>query len=93
MYLRSILLGGAVALHASAMLVVPDMGPEIDDEDAFTSMHPVVLQNAHHSLLDVRCNDCPFREVSENGDVSWTAGQSSSLVRHISMHRYAADHF
>lgn len=82
MYLRSILLAGAVALRASAFLVVPEMEPQLEQvEDGFMKVHPALLQDAQHSLLDVPCAECPFRQVDANGAVSWSDGQASSLVR------------
>lgn len=81
MFVRSILLGGAAALGASAMLVIPEMAPQVEAvEDGFLNVHPMLLQDIRHAVVDVPCRECPFREVDQEGAVSWTEGKSSSLV-------------
>lgn len=81
MFVRSILLGGAAALGASAMLVVPEMDPQVEAvEDGFMNVHPMLLEDIRHAVVDVPCKECPFREVDQVGAVSWTEGKSSSLV-------------
>lgn len=81
MFVRSILLGGAAALGASAMLVIPEMEPQVEAvEDGFMNVHPMLLEDIRHAVVDVPCRECPFREVDQEGAVSWTEGKSSSLV-------------
>lgn len=80
MFVRSVLLGGAAALSASAMLVVPEMEPKVDIiEDGFVNVHPMLLEDVHHAIVDLPCSECPLRETNDEGIVSWTEGKPSSL--------------
>lgn len=84
MFVRSLLLGGAAALGASAMLVVPEMEPKMEAvDDGFINVHPMLLEDIRHAVVDLPCNECPFRRIDEDGTVSWTDGQPSSLVCQI----------
>jgi hypothetical protein len=84
MYVRSILLGGAAALGASAMLVVPEMEPQVEAvEDGFMNIQPMLLQDIRHAVVDLPCTECPIRQVDEEGAVSWVDGKPSSLVRQL----------
>ena len=84
MFVRSILLGGAVALGASAMLVVPEMEPQVEAvEDGFMNIHPMLLEDTRHAIVDLPCTECPVRQVDEEGAVSWADGKPSSLVRQL----------
>ncbi|KGO77987.1 hypothetical protein PITC_025150 [Penicillium italicum] len=86
MFVRSVLLGGAAALGASAMLVVPEMEPKVDIiEDGFVNVHPVLLENVHHAIVDLPCSECPLRETNDEGVVSWTTGKPSSLTLELSI--------
>ncbi|KAF3395996.1 hypothetical protein F1880_006747 [Penicillium rolfsii] len=86
MFVRSILVGGVAALGASAMLVVPEMEPQVEAvEDGFVNIHPMLLEDIRHAVVDVSCQECPFREVDEQGTVSWTEGKSSSLILDFSI--------
>jgi hypothetical protein len=81
MNLRSFLLGGAVALGANAFLVVPKIdGDIIAPQGDFTGLHPLEAFTAQQQQVELICKECPFREVNENGDVSWTDGFLTSLV-------------
>lgn len=82
MFVRSILLGGCAALGASAMLVVPEMEPQVEAvESGFLNVHPMLLEDIRHAVVDIPCKECPFRKVDREGAVSWTEGKPSSLVR------------
>ena len=82
MFVRSVLLGGTAALSASAMLVVPEMEPKVDIiEDGFVNVHPMLLEDVHHAIVDLPCTECPLRETNGEGVVSWAEGKPSSLVR------------
>lgn len=84
MFVRSLLMGGVAALGASAMLVVPGMEPKMEAvEDGFINVHPMLLQDIHHAVVDLPCNECPFRQIDEDGAVGWVNGEPSSLVRRI----------
>ncbi|KAJ5145769.1 uncharacterized protein N7515_000333 [Penicillium bovifimosum] len=86
MFMRSALLGGVAALGASAMLVIPEMEPNVDMvEDGFVNVHPVIMEEAHHAVIELPCTDCPFRETNEGGVVSWMDGKPSSLTLHFSV--------
>ncbi|CEJ60099.1 hypothetical protein PMG11_08685 [Penicillium brasilianum] len=86
MFVRSILLGGAAAMGASAMLVIPEMEPQVEAvEDGFMNVHPMLLEDIRHAVVDVPCRECPFREVDQEGAVSWTEGKSSSLMLDFSI--------
>lgn len=90
MFVRSILLG-AVAVGASAMLVLPDPesleSPEsisvepIGVDDGFPEIANLFEENLHFTV-ELPCTQCPFREVNEEGAVSWKDNKPSSLVSH-----------
>ncbi|KAJ5775466.1 uncharacterized protein N7511_000477 [Penicillium nucicola] len=80
MFVRSVLLG-AVALGASAVLVVPEM-ESVDD--GFVNIHPMLLEDVHHVAVDLPCTECPFRETKE-GSVSWTDDKPSHLMLDFSV--------
>jgi hypothetical protein len=79
MLARSILLGGAAAMGASAMLVVPEMEAV---EDGFLNISPKLIEDTRQLSVELPCTECPFRQVDEEGAVSWVDGKSSSLVCH-----------
>lgn len=81
MFLRSLLLGATAALRVNALLVVPEAEPVAVSELAGLAS-PVEAQLAQQQLVDLPCTECPFREVNEDGDVSWTDGFKTSLVRY-----------
>lgn len=84
MLVRSILLGGAAALGASAMLVVPEMEPKMESvEDGFMNIHPLLLEDTRRAIIDLPCTECPFHDVDDDGVVSWTDGKPSTLVCQI----------
>lgn len=83
MLVRNLLLGGAAALGASAMLVIPEMEPKMEAvEDGFVNINPMLIEDTHHSVVDLPCNDCPFRQFDKEGAYTWTEGKPSSLVSH-----------
>lgn len=84
MFLRSLLLGAttAFALRANALLVVPGSEPAASS-DAISGLGPVEALAAQQQLIELPCTECPFREVGEGGDVSWTDGFKTSLVRSL----------
>lgn len=92
MFLRSVLVGAA-AVGASAMLVLPDLesveSPEsisvesIAVVDDFPEI-PIFFEENTHSMVELPCAQCPFREVNEGGVVSWTDNKPSSLVSYES---------
>ena len=80
MFLRSFLLGAtALALRANALLVVPET-EAIAPQDGLLALSPVEAQTAQQQLIDLACTECPFREVDEDGEASWTDGFKTSLV-------------
>ncbi|KAJ5177087.1 uncharacterized protein N7482_002964 [Penicillium canariense] len=86
MFVRSILLGGAAALGASAMLVVPEMEPQVEAvEDGFLNVHPMLLEDIRNVVVALPCKECPFREDNEEGAVSWTEGKPSTLMLDFSI--------
>lgn len=80
MFLRSLLLGATAALRVNALLVVPE-GEPVTSSEVMAGLAPVEAQLAQQQLIDLPCTECPFREVGEDGDVSWTDGSKTSLVR------------
>jgi hypothetical protein len=86
MFVRSVLLGGVAAIGASAMLVVPEMEPKVDMiEDGFVNVHPLLMPDVHHAVVDLPCSECPLRETNDEGVVSWTEGKPSSLTLDFSI--------
>lgn len=83
MFLRSVLLGAttAFALRANALLVVPESEPS--SSGGIAELGPVEAQDTQQQLIDLPCTECPFPEVGEDGDISWTDGFKTSLVRLI----------
>jgi hypothetical protein len=82
MLARSILLGGAAAMGASAMLVVPEMEAV---EDGFLNISPKLIEDTRQLSVELPCTECPFRQVDEEGAVSWVDGKSSSLMLDFSI--------
>ncbi|GMF70874.1 unnamed protein product [Aspergillus oryzae] len=81
MQLRSFLLGSAAVLGANAFLVVPEVEVEaIASEPEFAGLHPLESHSSQQQNVDLLCTECPFREVTENGKVSWTDGFQTALV-------------
>ncbi|KAJ5495090.1 hypothetical protein N7539_000206 [Penicillium diatomitis] len=77
------LLGGAAVLPASSMLIPPEMEHQMEPvQDGFMNVHPVILADAHHAMVSVPCQDCPFREVDHEGVATWVEGKSPSLPSH-----------
>ncbi|KAJ5737571.1 uncharacterized protein N7483_002696 [Penicillium malachiteum] len=72
MFVRSVLLGGTAALGASAMLVVPEADTPVDKVET-------IEDGIFSYLVMMECNECPIREVNEEGVVSWTDGKPSTL--------------
>lgn len=84
MFVRSLLLTGAAALGAGAMLVVPEFEPKMEAaEDGFINVHPMLLEDTRHAVVDLPCRECPFRQIDEDGSIKWTDGKPSSLVSQI----------
>lgn len=79
MFLRSVLGVTTLALRANALLVVPET-EALPSQDAISVLKPVETQSAQQQLIDLACTECPFREVGEDGEVSWTDGFKTSLV-------------
>ncbi|KAJ5702520.1 hypothetical protein N7488_010068 [Penicillium malachiteum] len=87
MFVRSVLLGGAAALGASAMLVVPEADIPVDkvetiDDGIVNILEPIALEPVSPEfsyLVMMDCKECPIREVNEEGVVSWTDGKPSIL--------------
>ncbi|KAJ5833590.1 hypothetical protein N7474_001901 [Penicillium riverlandense] len=87
MFLRSVLLGAtALSASVSAMLVIPEMESQVEPvEDGFMNVHPMLIQETQHALIDLPCTECPFRQMADNGELSWTDGHSSSLILDFSI--------
>ncbi|KAF7716449.1 Uncharacterized protein PECH_003855 [Penicillium ucsense] len=80
------LLGGAAVLPASSMLIPPEMEHQMEPvQDGFMNVHPVILADAHHAMVSVPCQDCPFREVDHEGVATWVEGKSPSLMLDFSI--------
>lgn len=82
MFARSILLGGAVAVGASAMLVIPETIPQVDQVEGIEDDFVNILQPAYPDVsyaVMLNCDTCPFREVNEEGVVSWSDNKPSTL--------------
>ncbi|PYH41766.1 uncharacterized protein BP01DRAFT_418502 [Aspergillus saccharolyticus JOP 1030-1] len=81
MQLRSCLVGGTLALGARALLVIPEVeGESLAPEADFPPFHPLEAYAPQQSQVELACTECPFREVSEDGKVSWTDGHKTSLT-------------
>lgn len=81
MFLRSLLLAGAVALRTTAVLVVPELeGDAAAKWDEFMGILPLSSHTPYSQQVDLLCTECPFREAGENGEVSWVDGTQTSLV-------------
>lgn len=81
MFLRSLLLAGAVALRANAVLVVPELdGDAATRLDEFMGILPLSSHTPYSQQVDLLCTECPFRETTEDGKVTWIDGTQTSLV-------------
>ena len=72
----------SVALCANAFLVVPDV-EEIDavaPEANPTPLDVVQVLDTKQQQITLRCTECPFQEVQEDGTVSWSNGFETTLV-------------
>ncbi|KAF5863066.1 hypothetical protein ETB97_010634 [Aspergillus alliaceus] len=85
MYLRSLLLGSVAALGVNAFLVVPEVEEAMTSEPVFPGLHPAEAHVSLQQNIDLFCTECPFREVSENGKVSWTDGFQTALSLNFSI--------
>ncbi|EAW12645.1 uncharacterized protein ACLA_010710 [Aspergillus clavatus NRRL 1] len=86
MNLRSLLLGSAIALGANALLVVPESeGVTVTPQGELISILPLEASAAQQQLVELTCKECPFREVREDGEVSWTDGFETSLALNFAM--------
>lgn len=91
MYLAIILLGGALALRASARQPGSyiDMHPELElpseEELEFMWSHP-----SQHSFRDLPCPDCPTVELDQNRTLYWGDDGPSYLVN--TLHRCTDGH-
>ncbi|KAJ5573559.1 uncharacterized protein N7459_007986 [Penicillium hispanicum] len=86
MFLRSILLGGTAALGASAVLVVPEMEPQVEEtEDGLMSIRPFMLEDTTRAAVGVPCTECPFRTVHQEGAVTWNTDKPSTLMLDFSI--------
>ncbi|RJE26897.1 hypothetical protein PHISCL_00809 [Aspergillus sclerotialis] len=86
MFLRSLLVAGAVALRANALLVVPGLGGEtVSPQDEIMGILPLSSQTPYYQQVDLFCTECPFRESGEDGEVSWTDGAQTSLSLNFSI--------
>ncbi|GLA47511.1 hypothetical protein AnigIFM63604_001943 [Aspergillus niger] len=80
MHLRSCLVGSVLALGANAFLVIPEVEEAIAPEGDFPPLHPLEVYAPKKEQVELACTECPFREVSEDGKVSWTDGFQTSLL-------------
>ncbi|RAL08004.1 uncharacterized protein BO97DRAFT_377506 [Aspergillus homomorphus CBS 101889] len=81
MQLRSYFVGAALALGAKALLVIPEIqGESIAPDIDLPPFHPLEVYAPQQSQVELACTECPFREVSEDGAVSWTDGHKTSLT-------------
>lgn len=81
MLCHSFLLIGAIALRASAVLVVPGFdGESAPSHDQLMGILPLSSHTPYYQQVDLLCTECPFRESGEDGKVSWTDGSQTSLV-------------
>ena len=85
MLFRSLILAGAAVSTASALLVVPDtsgtdIAPEpIGSVDATAAT--LASLDSKQQQATLQCSECPFPEVDESGEVHWTDGFETSIVR------------
>ncbi|KAF7596782.1 hypothetical protein BBP40_012381 [Aspergillus hancockii] len=83
MNLRSFLLGSVAVLGANAFLVVPEA--EVEAIASNPGLSPFDAQVSRQQNIDLLCTECPFREVTENGKVSWTDGFQTALSLNFSI--------
>lgn len=76
MLIRSFVLAGA-ALCANAFLVIP----EVEGNTVAPEVDPIQILDTKQQQITLRCTECPFREVEQDGKVSWTDGFETTLVR------------
>ncbi|TQB70755.1 hypothetical protein MPDQ_008102 [Monascus purpureus] len=74
MLIRSFVLAGA-ALCANAFLVIP----EVEGNTVAPEVDPIQILDTKQQQITLRCTECPFREVEQDGEVSWTDGFETTL--------------
>ena len=80
MMLASLFVASALTLPASAFLVVPEI-----DTDAVVpgGFHHFDAHDAHTQSINLKCAECPFAEVKDDGELSWSDSTPTYLVRLI----------
>jgi hypothetical protein len=82
MLFRPFLAASVLSLSVSAFLVVPSIPKPIEEavvaeEPEFHTLDRIGTQK---SDLELICSECPFAEMSENGQVNWVEGVETLLV-------------
>lgn len=82
MHARSLLAASALSLNAAAFLVVPEVLPPLDSENAPIPhiSHAVDTQQARTEQIQLACDECPFPTADRDGLVGWSSDTKSSLV-------------
>jgi hypothetical protein len=77
MIIASLLTAGVLSLRAAAFLVVPET-------DVAAAPFPKTVHHHDNNRLEnvsLKCTECPFPERDADGNVNWTDGFDTALVR------------
>lgn len=77
MVLSSLFVASALTLRAAAFLVVPEI-----DHDAIVpgGIHHFDAHDTHSQVVNLKCAECPFSEIKDDGALSWSDSTPTYLV-------------
>lgn len=80
MLFRSLVATSALALSASAFMVIPEVHhPHDQDHRNLPASNAIELEDSRSQTIQLTCDECPFPETDSEGVVSWNEATKSSL--------------
>lgn len=77
MIFSSLVAVSALTLRAAAFLVVP----EIDHDSVVPGgIHHFDVHNPNSQVVNLKCAECPFADVGDDGTLSWSDSTPTYLV-------------
>ncbi|PLN79792.1 hypothetical protein BDW42DRAFT_122146 [Aspergillus taichungensis] len=87
MNLRSLLLGGTLALATNALLIVPEMMDDPAAAPGISALETLEAHAAQQQQVELHCTECPFRE-EDSSAVYWvTDGSETTLSLNFSVEK------
>ncbi|KAK2766120.1 hypothetical protein FQN54_007635 [Arachnomyces sp. PD_36] len=84
MVLSSLFVASALTLRAAAFLVVPELN---HDATVPGGIHHFDLHDAHTQVVNLKCAECPFAEVQDDGALSWSDSTPTYLALNFTLGR------